>query len=78
MVIKLALGVWGGIFVLVYGVLGVVALIMAPVAAYIAHVVWWINLCMTAQMDTAGEITLAILGTVIFPIGMIHGFILWF
>lgn len=47
-------------------------------AAWITHVVWWINLMMNEQLDTLGEAVLAILGTLCPPVGVIHGFIIWF
>lgn len=55
-----------------------VAIIIAPFAAWVTHVVWWINLAMNEEMDTLGEFALAVIGTLFFPIGIIHGFILWF
>lgn len=59
-------------------IVGLIALICAPFLAYVTHIIWWINLCMTEKMDTFGEAFLALVGTVFPPIGMIHGFILWF
>lgn len=47
-------------------------------SAWATHVAWWISLVVADQLDTGGEIVLAILGTVVGPIGMIHGVILWF
>lgn len=54
------------------------ALFSAVIASWITHVVWWIGLAMNGELDTGGEIVLAILGTIIPFIGMIHGFMIWF
>lgn len=64
-----------GWFTLFTSVIAFVALLFA---AWATHVAWWISLCMTEQMDTLGEAVLAILGTLVPPIGVLHGLILWF
>ena len=48
------------------------------IAGWITHVVWWVMLLMNNEMNTIGQGVLAILGTIVAPIGMIHGIILWF
>lgn len=48
--------------------LGIVALCLAPTAAWVTHVVVCIK---------AGAYLLLIAGGFIFPIGMIHGFMIW-
>lgn len=58
--------------------IGLVSVIIAPIAAWLTHVVWWISLAMNEDLDTLGEFALALIGTLVFPIGIIHGFILWF
>lgn len=45
---------------------------------WITHVAWWVRLLMKGRMDTIGEGVLAILGTLVAPIGCIHGITLWF
>lgn len=55
----------------------IVAILSIP-AAWITHIVWWVSLVMTEQLDTVGEGVLAVLGTLAFPVGVIHGFIIWF
>lgn len=56
----------------------IAALALTSIAAWVTHVVWWVNLYMNEQLDTAGEGVLAVLGTLCPPIGVIHGVILWF
>lgn len=62
--------------------MGVVAFytlaVIAAVGAWITHVVWIIQHLASSVGATAGQIVLGILGTVVPPIGVIHGFILWF
>ena len=55
-----------------------VSFTLLMIAGWITHAIWWIRLLMNNEMDTFGEAVLAILGTVAFPIGCIHGIILWF
>lgn len=62
----------------VAALIGLIALIVAPIVAWTTHCVWWMKLIMNEQMDTIGEGVLAVLGTLCPPIGVIHGFILWF
>lgn len=57
---------------------GLLALIIAPIAAYVTHAVWWIKLLIDGQMDTVGEGFLALAGMICPPVGVIHGFIIWF
>jgi hypothetical protein len=57
---------------------GLLSIGLAIFLAWVTHCAWWIKLLMNEQMDTAGEGILAVLGTTFPPIGVIHGFILWF
>lgn len=59
-------------------VIAVIAAILTPIIAYINHIMWWIGLVMTDELDTMGELLLAIVGTFIPILGVIHGIILWF
>jgi hypothetical protein len=59
------------------GILAVIAFIVTLGAAWITHCVWWIKLMMSADMEVWQGV-LAVLGTVALPIGVIHGFIIWF
>lgn len=54
------------------------AFVIIMIAGWVTHAVWWIGLLMNDEMDTIGEGVLAILGTIVLPIGCIHGITLWF
>jgi hypothetical protein len=54
-----------------------VAFFVAALSAYVTHVVWAIKLLMIGTAP-AGQLVLCVLGTVIPPIGSIHGLIIWF
>jgi len=60
------------------GIITTTVAILALLIGYITHIVWWVKLMMDNQLDTIQESTLAILGTLVAPIGAIHGIILWF
>ena len=63
---------------LVNACVGAIILIaLTSVAAFITHIVWWINLMMDGSMEVWQGV-LAVLGTLVPFIGAIHGFILWF
>lgn len=63
---------------LIAAIVGVFGIIIACLAAWVTHVIWWVGLAMNEQLDTGGEIVLAVVGTLFAPIGVIHGFMLWF
>ncbi len=54
-----------------------IALWVQALAAWLTHVIWAIKTLMGAAAST-GQIVLSIGGTVVPPIGVIHGWILWF
>lgn len=56
---------------------GIIAFLSIPLA-WLTHVIWWISLAMNEELNTGGEWILAILGTLFFPIGVVHGYVLWF
>jgi hypothetical protein len=60
------------------GIIALVACIISLIPAYITHVVWWVRLLMNNEMDTVGEGFLALAGMIFPPIGIIHGYTLWF
>lgn len=59
------------------GVIAYIVFFLTLVAAWLTHVVWWIKLVMAEELDTWGEWLLAIFGTIAYPIGCIHGVVLW-
>lgn len=56
----------------------VIAVPVLVLGGWVTHVMWWVTMAMSENPDTGGEITLAILGTLVAPIGVIHGWMLWF
>lgn len=50
--------------------------ILTGAAAWITHVVWCINAL--AAGAYASQIALMVIGTIFFPVGIIHGFMIWF
>jgi hypothetical protein len=51
---------------------------VACVAAWITHVVWIIKALASAAGATVGQMVLGALGAFMPPIGVIHGFMIWF
>jgi hypothetical protein len=62
----------------IFGLLTVLVVFLTSIAAYITHIVWWISAAMNGTLDTGGEITIAVLGTIVPFVGVIHGLIVWF
>lgn len=56
----------------------VIAFVCSLFAAWVTHVVWVIKILAGSAGVTFGQFLLGVLGTLIPPIGMIHGFIIWF
>lgn len=52
--------------------------VVVNIAAWFTHVVWIVKALASDHGATAGQITLGILGAVIPPIGVVHGWVLWF
>lgn len=46
--------------------------------AWLTHVIWIIKTLSSDIGATMGQIVLGLLGSFVFPIGIIHGFLLWF
>jgi hypothetical protein len=51
---------------------------VAAVAAWLTHLMWIISKLAGDAGVTLGQITLAILGTFVPPIGVLHGIMIWF
>ena len=61
------------------GVIAFFLLILSAIPAYITHFIWMITTMMaTDPAATGGQMVLAILGVVAPPVGVVHGWILWF
>lgn len=55
-----------------------IAFFVVALSAWITHAMWAITLLMDEKLFTWGKLVLAVLGTVFPPIGVLHGFVLWF
>lgn len=60
-----------------FGFFGAV-FVISCIASWLTHVVWIIAKLAGNAGATAGQIVLGILGSFVPPIGVIHGFMIWF
>jgi hypothetical protein len=51
---------------------------IAAVAAWLTHLMWFISKLAGDTGVTVGQLMLAILGTFVPPIGVLHGIMIWF
>lgn len=58
--------------------LGLIAIIIAGISAFIRHCWWTLTLLMSDAPLTAGKAALALLGVFVPPLGALHGVWLWF
>lgn len=58
--------------------IGMVALFFAGIAAWATHVVWVISKLASDTGATAGQIVLGAVGAFMPPVGVVHGFMIWF
>lgn len=64
---------------IILAIIGYISIIMATVGAYFTHVIWAVTLCLEPNVImTGGKIFLIILGLLIPPVGMVHGWFIWF
>jgi hypothetical protein len=56
----------------------IIALGIAPIAAWITHIYWSLSGLFTGSMTETSDFVIAVLGAFIPPIGIIHGIYLWF
>lgn len=61
-----------------FTLLVIIVALLVIIAGWVTHLVWWLTLAMNQQLDTISEGVLAVLGTLVPPVGVIHGVILWF
>ncbi len=69
---------WTSILVSASAIIAAVAGFFTFVVAYLIHVVWTVTMAMNEQLDTVSEWFLALIGLFMPPIGIIHGFVIWF
>jgi len=55
-----------------------IGFVVSLFAAYITHLVWSLTLLMNAQADTLSEWFLVLIGLVFPPLGIVHGYMIWF
>jgi len=58
--------------------LSVIGFVVSLFAAYITHLVWSVISAMNASLDTVSEWFLVFAGLFFPPIGIVHGFVIWF
>ena len=51
---------------------------IACAAAWVTHVIWIIKVLASSAGATAGQMVLGALGAFMPPVGVIHGFMIWF
>lgn len=54
------------------------SLMISWVGAWITHIVWIIKVLASSAGATVGQMVLGALGTFCPPVGIIHGFMIWF
>jgi hypothetical protein len=57
---------------------GYLAFCLVCAAGWVRHVVWTIGKLASDQGATAGQMVLGAVGTFMPPIGVLHGFIIWY
>lgn len=62
----------------IIGLIALAGLVLTPLAAWVTHVVWTVKLLASGDNATVGQMLLGAGGSVIPPLGIIHGFTLWF
>lgn len=60
------------------GIVAIVSLVASCFAAYITHLYWTMTTLFGEDEMVLKEVALAILGAFFPPIGVIHGFTIWF
>lgn len=63
-----------------YLILGLFSIfvVISSIAAWLTHVIWSIKLLMAATTPLWNQVVLAVIGALFAPVGVIHGWILWF
>lgn len=55
-----------------------IAFIFASIAAWFTHIVWIISVLASDAGATGGQMVLGALGAFMPPVGVVHGFMIWF
>lgn len=60
------------------GIIAYAGIVVACLAAWATHVVWIVKALASASGATGGQMVLGALGAFMPPVGVVHGFIIWF
>lgn len=58
--------------------LACIGFLISLVAAYVTHLVWIVQMLASDAGMTAGKVLLSVFGTLFFPLGILHGYVIWF
>lgn len=58
--------------------LGALAFALTAIAAWVTHVFWVIGTLSAEKGVTFGQAALGVIGTFVPPVGVLHGFYIWF
>ena len=64
-------------FGLGFGALMVVG-VLSTIPAWATHIIWWVGKLASDTGATFGQVFLGIIGAFIPPVGVVHGYMLWF
>lgn len=56
----------------------ILGIAMTFVAAWVTHMVWVIKVLASDKGATAGQMVLGAIGAFMPPVGVLHGFLIWF
>lgn len=61
-----------------YAGLAILAFAVSCFGAWITHLVWVIGKLASDQGVTVGQVALGVIGAFMPPVGVVHGFMIWF
>lgn len=50
---------------------------MAAILAWLTHIVWSIRILVSDVSPTMGKVAMAVIGAIVPPVGVLHGFLIW-
>lgn len=60
------------------GFITFVLFMLSAIPAFVTRIVWTVSTLMSNDPVNAGQIALAILGILAPPVGVVHGWVIWF
>lgn len=63
---------------LITSIMSFVLVVLSSIPAYLTHIAWWVLLLVNDELDTMDEAVLAIVGTCVPLVGVVHGWTIWF